>query len=214
MATPERRAGTSRSGRPAGLPRWVPWAGVAAVLVLVGAFVLPPLLSPPTGPGGTTPEATASAWTYPTTPPPNTPPPNPTAVQTPQLPTASSLEEFVPEDVDGYDWDSTGEDTGAVDAGAEAATKGTYTSGDETIDSGMAEWADQAAAEADARARFAREFPGEQPIVDGQLRYGAGHFWYFEREGKGTVYWYLGKFSGQFTGTPMDVQEFFLRFPQ
>lgn len=65
-----------------------------------------------------------------------------------------------------------------------------------------------------ALARAAADYPGQSPLAEGQILFGAGYYWYFESSGVGTVYWHHGKFSAEFSGEPREVQEFFLRFPK
>ena len=152
--------------------------------------------------------------TYPSTPPPNSPKPDPSVTPTPVAPTAATLEEFVPPSIDSFEWDKTGVDQEALDAGAQDATQGNFTADDETITAGMAEWATSEEASAHAQESSQADFPGVEPLADGPIQSGAGHYWYFERDGVATVYWYHGKFSAQFSGDPMEVQELFLRFPR
>lgn len=127
---------------------------------------------------------------------------------------ATSLEGFFPQAVDSFIWASSGEDAQALAAGARAAEVGTFTAEDRAVAAGMAEWQAPEQAAADARARAAADFPGQEPLAEGDLRDGAGHYWYFERDGVGTVYWFLGNRSAEFTGAPPTVQLFFLRFPK
>jgi len=183
---------------------------VVSVLLATGALPAP----------GSRPEPTpvsTSTWTYPTTPPPSGPPVDPNSpTPTPVPPTATSLEEFVPDDVDSFDWQSGGEDSGEIEAGATQAEQGTFTSDGEAITAGMAEWASPDEARARAQANAAAQPEGSVLVAEGPIRSGAGYFWYYERDrgAVGTVFWYYGKFSAQFSGEPNEVQEFFLRFPK
>lgn len=196
--------------------RALAWAAIAvgALQTIVVTFLLLPG-APGRNPDAVkAPDPAASTWTYPTNPPPSAPITDPSVTLTPIPPTATSLEEFVPETVDSYDWVASGEDTEALDAGAEDAQQGTFTTDDDVVEAGMAEWATPEQAADQARARAEADFPDQEPLAEGDIRYGAGHFWYYEQDGVGTVYWYYGKFSAKFSGSPYEVQEFFLRFPK
>lgn len=162
------------------------------------------------------PDATSAPTpSYPSTPPPSAPPPNPSA--TPVPPNATSLDEFVPEGVGPYQWEPSGTDTDALAQGATEAVEGTFSS---EVPAGaqfpvrMAEWPSAAEAAAHAQQRGEASFPGVAPLGEGPINSGAGHYWYYERDGVGTVFWYLGQFSAEFSGEPRDVQEFFLAFPR
>ena len=197
---------TTRSGRSLGTTLPAVALVVAAVAVVAVGVTL--TWRPQSGP---TPTPSA---TYPTTPPPSGPNLAPGVTPTPTPPSATSLEEFVADEVGGLGWEGAGADDDALGSGATDAERGTYAADDQRIDAALSEWPTPEAAEAHARARAARDFPGAQPLADGPIASGAGHFWYFERDGRGTVFWYHGRFSAQFSGDPHEVQDFFLRFPR
>lgn len=213
MTSPARRP-DGPQGQPSAL--WARWvaiagAGLGAVVIVAAAVGLSsgwrPLQTP-------TPTPSTTPWTYPSTPPPSAAIPDATSTPTPTPPAASSLKEFVAEGVDSFDWSGKGDDSVAIDEGAVGAKVGTYASNDSSIGAAMAEWKTPEDAAAHAKLRAERAFPGVAALGDGPIAGGAGHYWYFERDGKGTVFWYHGRFSAEFSGDPMEVQEFFLRFPR
>ena len=184
---------------------------MVVVLVLAGRHEEAP--GSPTAPSST---STASARqtptrNYPTTPPPSAPTGTPPA---PMPPTATSLAEFVPASVYQYEWQAAGDDAAALEAGAVAAVAGTFDADDQAVTARMAQWPTPADATSFALAKAMDDFGDSPPLAEGAIRSGAGHYWYYERDGVGTLYWYLGSFSAEFSGQPLDVQEFFVNFPK
>lgn len=215
MTTP--RPAPPQGGSPSRGARTLRVVALVALLVAVvtGALLLSRALGRDEVDGeAATPEPVTGSWTYPSNPPPSGPVVEPSVSPTPIPPTATTLEEFVPEAVDSFDWSASGEDAEAIAAGARAAEEGTFTTEDDEVTAGMAEWDTPDQAADNARTRAAADFPGQEPLAEGEIRNGAGHFWYYERDGVGTVYWYHGRFSAEFSGAPYTVQEFFLRFPK
>lgn len=182
----------------------------AALVVVIGAVVL--LLARNSNSRPPTSTATATV-TYPTTPPPNTP--HTTASASPTPPTATDLDSYVPDSFAGYAWDFDAEDQTALEAGAISASTGTFQSSDETIPANFAEWNSEEEAAAFAQQRGVDENPEQTPLVDGDINSGAGHYWYYAiDDSTGMIYWFFGRFSGQMTGDPYSVQQFFLAFPR
>lgn len=162
-----------------------------------------------------TPSTDPSAWTYPSTAPANTNFPVDTATPTPGTPTATSLDEFVPAEVSTFTWEGR-DDPDTVAAGAQAAETGTFTSDGEVIQAGMAAWDSAGTASAHAQQAASERFASGDLRGEGTIRSGGGHWWYYQRDGedRATLFWYFGRFSAEFTGTPLEVQEFFLSFPK
>lgn len=192
--------------------------GLATAAIAVGVVQTVALVGWGSGlvSGPTEPEQTQSSpvptWTYPTTPPPSGPIEQPSTTPTP--PTASSLEEFIPPAVDNYSPGDFEEDTETLDAGATEAQQGNFTSGGDVIGVQMSQWPTAEDASRHAQESAAAQYDAANMLTSGSIRSGAGQYWYYEKDGKATVYWYDGTFSAQFSGKPMEVQEFFLRFPK
>lgn len=203
----------SRGGRGVGTGRGLATAAVVVGLVqtvVVAAFVVPGLSRTPPSPAA----PTNTPFTYPTTPPPSGPVVDPTVTPTPAPPSASTLEEFVPEKVDELEWGGGTTDQDTLDQGASQAETGTFTGDDENVEAAMAEWPTVEEAAAAAERAGSDAFDPAELRSEGPIRGGAGYFWYYEKDGRGTVFWYHGKFSAEFSGEPEDVQFFFLRFPK
>ena len=192
--------------------------GLAIAAVVIGivqtVVVGWALIAGGAGAGPSTPPATTN--TYPSTPPPSAPVLEPSESPTPKDVKADKLDEFIAPGVDSYDWAAGGTDESEKAAGAVEAEQGTYTADRELINAAMAEWPsveqarDRAKQNADAEAGA----KGWRLVSNGPLGSGTGYFWYYEKDGVGTVFWHYGKFSAHFTGSPNEVQEFFLRFPK
>lgn len=178
--------------------------------ILVGSWLATAQGSFLTGPKpGATVTATPSV-TYPTTPPPS----GPTgAVPTVAPPTAgpTSLEQ-VPDRVDTYHAGEFTPDEKTVQDGAVAAKTGSYTSPQDTIDAAFSQWPTPEAAAAHAEQAGIDEYGADALRASGDIN--NGQYWYYELNGRGTVYWTQGNLSSAFTGKPRQVQEFFLRFPK
>lgn len=201
---------------------------VIAGLAATGAFS-GPASRPSAGP-------TATTFDYPTDPPASGPVPEPSSptagsaqpggptrepgspATKPAAPgnasTAASLEEFVPEETGGYQVDDRAADPEAMDAGATRAERAQYKDADDEVDAAMAEWPTPEAAEAFIRSRSQADFPGVAPLGEGPIASKTGYYWYYEKDGVGTVYWHQGRFSATFIGEPYEVQNFFLAFPK
>ncbi len=164
------------------------------------------------GPASTSPPAATN--TYPSTPPPSAPVLEPSESPTPKDVKADNLGEFIAPGVDSYDWAAGGPDAAETAAGAVEAEQGTYTADSELINAAMAEWPTVEQARERAQRNAETEAAGWRLVSDGPLGGGTGYFWYYELDGVGRVFWHYGKFSASFTGSPNEVQEFFLRFPK
>lgn len=199
---------SGRKGR--GLATAAIAVGLIQTVALVGwgaGFVLSPAT-----PGESESGEPVPTWTYPSTPPPSGPVESPS--QTPAPPAATSLEEFIPPAVDNFEQADFEDDSDTLDAGATEAQQGTFTSGDDVIGVQMSQWPTAEDASRHAQESAARDFDAASMLTSGSIRSGSGQYWYYEKDGQATVYWYDGTFSAQFSGKPMEVQEFFLRFPK
>lgn len=157
-----------------------------------------------------TPAPTAS---YPTTPPPSTS--YRTTEASPTPPSATDLPGYIPAEAGGYQWEPAEEDANALEAGAVDAITGVFKSTNETLLAGLAEWpsAEDAAAWAEQRGRDSH--PSQEPLTQDDINDGAGHYWYYALDDdSGAIYWQFGTFTGELTGDPYSVQEFFLSFPR
>lgn len=162
-------------------------------------------------PGSPTPGSTSTPWTYPSTPPPSGPA-TPAPSVTPTKPLPTTIEQVMPPSVGPYQAKDFAEDKPTVEKGAVAAQTGTFTSSKESIGATFSQWPTEAAA-----ARHARESGDATYGADalrGTGKYSSGDWWYYELNGKGTVYWTEGTISAAFTGDPYEVQDFFLGFPK
>lgn len=200
--------------------RTQPGRGLAIAAIVVGAVqtvvVGWALIAGGAGAGPASNPSPAATSTYPSTPPPSGPVLEPSESPTPKEAKAENLGEFIVPGVDSYDWAVGGADDEEKAAGAVDAEQGTYTAKDELINAAMAEWptVEQARERAQHNAETEAAAQGWRLVSDGQLGRGAGYFWYYEKDGVGSVFWHYGKFSAHFTGSPNEVQEFFLRFPK
>lgn len=158
-----------------------------------------------------TPLPASTPWTYPTTPPPSAPV-DPVPSETPTKAPPSSIGEVMRPTVGPYEAKDFSEDKAAVEKGAVAAQTGTFTSSDETIGAAFSQWPTEAAAAAHARAAGNATYGPD--ALRGSGSYSSGDWWYYELDGKGTVYWTDGTISSSFTGDPYEVQDFFLGFPK
>lgn len=194
----------------------IPRLALAAVAVgivqtvLVGSWLVSQgaLLTGPK-PGATV-TPTSPSMTYPTTPPPSGPAgPPPTSASPSALPT--TIEE-VPAKVDTYRADEFRDDEKTVQEGAVAAKTGSYSSPRDTIGATYSQWPTAGAAMAHAQQAGVDEYGADALRASGSIN--GGKYWYYELDGRGTVYWSQGLISASFTGEPRQVQEFFLRFPK